>query len=247
MIDIHAHILPEVDDGASDLESAVLMAEMAVESGVQAIIATPHSNLRPYGNYWDSALRAGLETLQQEVTAAGIPLKIYPGMEIFGTPDVPELLRKGKLTTLANSGYLLVEFPFRHYSEEATEVLSTLCADGYRPIVAHPERYQYVQDNPAVVNRWVGMGCLLQANRGSLLGRFGRTAQMLSLALVDRGLTAFVASDAHSPVMRTTWMADVQELLCEEFSEDIARLLLYENPLKVLRNADIRMKEPVWF
>lgn len=247
MIDIHAHILPGADDGARDMESAVIMAEMAAESGAAAIVATPHSNLRDFGNYWDETLQGRFDALQRELTEAGIDLKVYPGMEIFGTPEVPELLRAGKLITLAGSRYPLIEFPFHHYGHEATEILSAVAAQGYRPVVAHPERYRYVQEDPTLVNRWTDMGCLLQVNKGSLLGRFGRTAEMLSLSLVDRGFAAFVASDAHSPVVRTTWLADVREFLSDEFSEDLAQRLLSDHPAKLIGDTEVPMEEPIWF
>ena len=248
MIDIHAHILPGLDDGAQDMENALRMAEMAVQSGVTAIIATPHCNLpgeRP--NFWDDGLRGALARFQTALRHAGIPVTILPGMEIFGTGEVPALLQEGKLTTLAQSRCPLIEFPFRNYGRQATQILAEVAAMGYRPVVAHPERYRFVQEYPLLLNEWVDMGCLLQVNKGSLMGRFGRTAEMLSMALVDRGFAAFVASDAHSPAMRTTWLRDVRALLCDEFSEDCAQMLLEVNPRRLLEGAEIHMEPPEWF
>lgn len=249
MIDIHTHILPGLDDGSQDLESSLLMAEMAAESGVTAIVATPHSNLKGYyaNNYWDKELRGRLESFQEALNEAEIAVTIFPGMEIFGTQDVPELLREGRLIPLANSRYPLIEFPFQDYDQQATRVLEDVTAMGYRPVVAHPERYRYTQEFPPLLNRWVEMGCLLQVNKGSLLGRFGRAAELLSLSLLDRGFAAFVASDAHSPVVRTTWLMEVRDFLCEEYSESAAQLLLEDNPKKLLENADIHIEEPEWF
>ena len=248
MIDIHAHILPGLDDGARDLESALLMAEMAAESGVTALVATPHSNLPGCrANYWDDELRSEIAGFQQALREAEIAVTILPGMEIFGTPDVPELLRMGRLTTLAGSRYPLIEFPFRDYEMQATQVLEEVVAMGYRPVVAHPERYRYVQKYPPLLNRWVEMGCLLQVNKGSLMGRFGRAEEMLSLSLLDRGFAAFVASDAHSPAVRTTWMMDVRDFISEEYSEPLAQLLLEDNPKKLLEDAELELDEPEWF
>ena len=168
-------------------------------------------------------------------------------MEVFGTPDTPELLQKGKLTTLGGSRYLLIEFPFDGYAQQATEILRAILAMGYRPVVAHPERYRYTQENPLLLNHWLNIGCLMQLNKGSLLGRFGRAAQTLALSMLNRGFAIAVASDAHSSSVRTTWMLDMWEFLCEEYSEYTARLLLEDNPRRILRNVDIRMKEPDWF
>lgn len=248
MIDIHAHILPGLDDGAPDMDTALAMAEMAVESGVTAVVATPHCNMPGrFENYWDSFLHGEIETFQQTLQKSGIKLAIVSGMEVFGTLDTPDLLRKGKLATLGGSRYLLIEFPFEGYAQQATEILCAILAMGYRPVVAHPERYRYTQDNPTLLNQWLDIGCLMQLNKGSLLGRFGRTAQMLALSMLNRGFAVAVASDAHSSFVRTTWMLEMWEFLCEEYSEQTAQLLLEDNPRNILRNVDIRMKEPDWF
>lgn len=248
MTDIHAHILPGLDDGAQDMGTAIAMAELAESGGVTAIVATPHSNLdRGFPNYWDEGLRHSLSAFRQALREAGTAVTVYDGMEIFGTPDVPKKLEEGKLITLGGSRYPLIEFPFQGYARQAAQVLKDLVDMGYRPVVAHPERYAYVQEHPEMLNGWLDMGCLLQVNKGSLFGRFGRRAELLSLSLLDRGFAAFVASDAHSSVVRTTWMADIRQFLSEEYSEELARLLTEENPRSLLENEDIRIAEPEWF
>ena len=248
MIDLHAHILPGIDDGAPDLDTALAMAEMAQESGVTAIVATPHCNMPGrFENYWDYSLHRKIKAFQQALQKAGIKLSIISGMEVFGTPENPELLREGKLTTLGGSRYLLIEFPFDGYAQQATEILRAILAMGYRPVVAHPERYRYAQDSPSLLNHWLNIGCLMQLNKGSLLGRFGRAAQTLALSMLNRGFAIAVASDAHSSSVRTTWMKDMWEFLCEEYSELTAQKLLEDNPRRILYNEEIRMKEPEWF
>lgn len=248
MIDLHTHILPGLDDGAQDLDCALAMAQLAADSGVNALVATPHCNLPgSRSNYWDRGLHRSFTEFQQALDRAGIPITVFPGMEVFGTPQVPALLQEGRLITLAHSRYLLIEFPFRDYAGEATRVLSRVAELGYRPVVAHPERYRYVQENPTLLNRWVELGSLLQVNKGSILGRFGRREELLSLALLDRGFAAFVASDAHSPTVRTTWLRDVRDFLREEFSPALAQRLLEDNPDRVLKNGEIEIEAPDWF
>lgn len=230
------------------MEQALAMAEMAAESGVTAIVTTPHSNLPGhYENYWDMKLEGRFRALREAIQASGIPLELYAGMEIFGTAEVPELLRQGRLIPLAGSRYPLIEFPFHGYARQATGILAEVLELGYRPIVAHPERYGFVQAEPELINRWTDMGCLLQVNKGSLLGRFGRSAESMALSLVGRGFAAAVASDAHSPAARTTWMADVETLLREEFGAEAAQVLLKDNPRRVLLDQTIDMREPEWF
>ena len=251
MIDIHAHILPGVDDGSPSLESSLEMAALAVESGVHTVIATPHCNLpdelSDTGGLDAAGVRRHIDALRRELSREGIALRLCPGMEIFGTMQTAQRLRAGTLCTLAGSRYPLIEFPFTDYAEEATEILESVLHLGLRPIVAHPERYRYTQRQPQLLNLWMDMGCLLQVNRGSLLGRFGEREEELSHALVGRGFAAFVASDAHSSVVRTPWMRDVWELLSREYSPETAHALLEGNPARVLQNQEINIPEPDWF
>ena len=248
VVDIHAHILPELDDGSYDWEMTVEMARMAVNSGVAAMVATPHCGLPEQDMEGRTErIRHKVKELREMLTQRQIPLIVCPGMEIFGTEETPRLLRQGQLLTLNDSRYPLIEFPFTDYGLQATRILERVRMEGYIPVVAHPERYLYVQEDPCLLNLWTDMGCLLQLNRGSLLGRFSETAQMLSWALIDRGFACTIASDAHTSVSRTPWMADVDELLRQEYSAEFAQILLKQRPLALLRDQEIRIPEPDWF
>lgn len=242
MIDLHCHILPELDDGSQSLQESLAMARMAVESGVKAMAATPHCSGARSREVYES-----WKLLRQALKENKIPLKLFPGMEIFGTEDTLRLLQEGQLFTINGSRYPLVEFSFHSDGQMESRILRGLCKAGLHPIVAHPERYAYVQYDPELLNRWHRMGCLMQINRGSLLGRFGTHAQSLALELVERNFAALVASDAHSPQMRTPWMQDVKKLLIQEFSMDRARSLLLENPGKILKDEPITPAVPEWF
>lgn len=242
MIDLHSHILPDLDDGARSLGEALDMARMAVDSGITVMVATPHcahDRAREVQESW--------ELLCEALRENEIPLKLLPGMEIFGTSDTVRLLKEGKLLTLNGSRYPLVEFDFHSTGDEETLVLRSLRKAGYRPVVAHPERYSYVQRNPRLINQWFRMGCLLQVNRGSLLGRFGVQAQAMGVELVERGFATVVATDAHSARVRTPWMRDIREILSREVSPQCARALLLDNPKKILKNERLLNVEPEWF
>ena len=242
MFDMHCHILPHLDDGACSLAESVAMARMAVESGVRVMAATPHC-----AGDRTREVYAAWQLLKEALEENEIPLKLFLGMEIFGTPETARMLSEKQLFTLNDSQYPLIEFSFRSDGLEETRILHSVCKAGFRPVVAHPERYSYVQQDPRLLDRWVRMGCLIQVNRGSLLGRFGSRAQRLAFALVERGFATVVASDAHSPRVRTPWLADVEQLLSEEIAPRCADLLLRENPRKILKNEVIRSAEPEWF
>lgn len=242
MIDLHSHILPELDDGSQSLEESLAMARMAVQSGVTVMVATPHCmDDRAQQVY------AAWRLLREALRDTEVPLKLSLGMEIFGTTDTVRLLRAGRLFPLNGSQYPLIEFSFRSTGEEETEILHQVLRAGYRPLVAHPERYGYVRENPELINLWTRMGCLLQVNRGSLLGRFGPGAQQMAAELVERRFVTAVATDAHSPRMRTPWMKDIQALLSQEYSPQLARELLLQNPQRILKNEPLPPVEPEWF
>ena len=248
MIDVHVHLLPEVDDGAKDMDEALEMAALAVESGVSVICVTPHSSA--YGrhrNHDDEAYRDAVSGLQKAIDQQGLKLKLVPGMEIFGTHDVIDCLKKGQLIGLNHSRYPLVEFPFDEYAAEATEILEEIVALGMVPVVAHPERYVYVQSDPRLMNLWTDLGCLFQINKGSLLGRFGSRVQRLAWELVYRGFACVVASDAHSSDHRSTWMKEIRAVLSEELSKSEMDQLLRVRPGMLIENKEIVMSEPEWF
>lgn len=242
MIDLHSHILPGMDDGARDLEESLRMADLAVRSGVTAMVATPHCA----GDRTEE-VRESLVYLRSGLKSAGIPLRVYAGMEIFGSDRTALMLRQGKLLTLAGSRYPLVEFDFESDGERETEVLQSVLQAGYVPLVAHPERYRYVRENPELINLWKRMGCLFQVNRGSLLGRFGPGARAMAMELTGRGFATVVASDAHSASRRTPWMGDIWTDLSRWFAPGAAVWLLRDNPGRILRNEEIPPVEPEWF
>lgn len=242
MIDLHSHILPGMDDGARDLEESLRMADLAVRSGVTAMVATPHCA----GDRTEE-VRESLAYLRAGLRSNRIPLKVYAGMEIFGAPNTAQMLQSGQLLTLAGSRYPLIEFDFESDGEPETQVLQRVIQAGYVPLVAHPERYRYVRENPELINLWKRMGCLFQVNRGSLLGRFGPGARAMALELTGRGFATVVASDAHSASMRTPWMGDIWEQLSRRFSPSAAVWLLRDNPRRILKNEQIPPAEPEWF
>lgn len=240
MIDIHAHILPGIDDGARDIYDTLDMAAMAAESGVTAMIATPHCNLPGgYGAYFNEeymeAYRYAAEAIEQE----RIPLKLYPGMEVFASPGLSELLAEGRVMTLNESRYLLVEFDFEEDEEYAAAILRQIQRMKAVPVVAHAERYAFVQEHPEIVKEWQKQGILVQVNKGSYQGRFGRRAAGTAWLLTDHYLVTAVASDAHSPQMRTPYMADVRRELLREYPREYVQALFEDNPRAILEDRPV--------
>ena len=184
MIDLHSHILPGLDDGASNIMESVAMAKIAVDCGIRGMAVTPHCS-----NDRRNDIRTGLMLLRDVLQEANIPLILYPGMEIKGSTNTADMLSNGQLITINGSRYPLIEFDFKSTGEMETNILNDVILAGFTPIVAHPERYTYVQKEPELLNLWKQMGCGFQINRGSFLGHFGEAAGSgcFRVSLVDFG------------------------------------------------------------
>lgn len=234
MVDIHAHILPGIDDGAQDIYDTLDMAQLAADSGVKEIVATPHCNIPGmYENYFDEEYRRVFRMAERAIQEEGIPIRLLPGMEVFATYNLPELLIEGKVMPLNQSRYVLMEFAFDEDGQYATELLERVSEVKAKPIIAHAERYEFVQDNPQIIYEWRKQGYLVQVNKSSFQGSFGRYAERTAYALLEHGLISVIASDAHSPERRTTYMANVYEQLRLEYPENKLKVLFEDNPRRI--------------
>lgn len=246
MIDIHAHILPGMDDGAEDTHQMLEMAKMAVDSGVTAIVATPHCNFPGvYDNYYDKYYIETFRWAEKSLKEAGIPLRLYTGMEVFVTPDVPDLIADGKLLTINGGRHMLVEFAFDEDPDYVNDMLEQIADLGVYPVIAHPERYEFVQDDSRIARLWKQQGYVLQANKGSFMGRFGRRARHTAYQLLDNNLLSVIASDCHSHYQRTPFMLDAYEELSKNYSKKQLKILFEDNPMRICSNQRV-VEEKVW-
>lgn len=246
MIDIHSHILPGVDDGSPNLEESIRMARIAARSGTSCIVATPHFNIP--GEWEDpERIRAAYQELTMELSRQQIPLQLRLGMEIFGTEDAPQRLMDQELWGYEGTQYILIEFDFDENPDTVFYILDEIHDLGYVPIVAHPERYRFVQRDPEMVYEWRMRGYGAQINKGSLMGRFGRGPEETSHALVARSLVTMVASDAHSSRMRTPDMREVWDMLSAEYAPHVAQRLMQDNPAHILRGEPFEPGHPKSF
>ena len=237
MIDIHCHMLPGVDDGSDSMDTSLLMASMAAESGVETVIVTPHCNIPgEAANYPSRELLGRFMALREAIDAAKIPLHILAGAEVFCTADIAELIRAKKLLTLASSRYLLVEFAFNEDSIEMNSRLEQIFAEGLTPVIAHPERYNAVQRDRTLPERWFASGYVLQINKDSIFGGLGQRAKRTAEFILGQGLAHIAASDAHSTYSRNPEMSRLREHISLNYSEYYAQVLLEENPRRIIEN-----------
>lgn len=243
MIDLHCHILPGIDDGAKSLEETLEMARIAVSEGIHHIIATPH-----YIQYSDYLDKQGIENLVDEINLVfkneEIPLTLSAGHEVYMTPDLPRLVENKEVCTLNNSQYILVEFPMNDIPMYAEDIFYELKLMGLTPILAHPERYPMIIENPNLLLKYLNLGVLCQANVGSIRGFFGERVQKTIIQLIEHDMIHFIATDAHTPRNRAPKM---QKALKEitSISSEKAHELFVVNPLKVFNNELIEPRNPI--
>lgn len=248
MLDLHNHIIPGVDDGARDYEDSMEMAELAVECGVTTIVATPHANqMGRFENFYTPELARKFDRLQEMLRSNQIPLKVLEGQEIMASENMVRKIKDGRLISLNNTQYYLIEFPFESDPSWIYDRLADILHLGKIPLIAHVERYSCVQYDPGYVYEWIQMGCVTQLNKGSVFGRFGRAAKYASVPLLNFELIHCIASDAHSPIRRTSWLGDIWDFLVENYDEEYAYRMLEGNPKKIIGGKTVSSfaREPV--
>jgi len=239
MVDIHCHILPDVDDGAESLSDALEMAYMAASCGVSDLVATSHIRGSEEALEEIPILHRQYLSLKEAIGREHIPLQLHFGAEILCTGETAALARQGRLPTIGDTNYVLCEFFFDAPFSHMDEILEAISQAGYRPIVAHPERYDAIWEDRRRIVKWFQSGFVIQVNKGSLTGAFGRRVQDTALWMLETGLLHLIASDAHSPIRRTTDLSRLESWLLSRHSPDYVRLLLEENPGRVIRGRDM--------
>ena len=233
MIDLHCHLLPGIDDGASDVETAINMAKALVADGVTVVACTPH--ILP-GLYHNSGpqIRQATARLQQMITERGIPLRLVTGADNHVVPEFLAELRSGKLLSLADTRYVLVEPPHHVAPPRLEELFFSLISAQYVPILTHPERLTWISSNYAAITRLDEAGVWLQITAGSLAGDFGRNARYWAERLLDEGRVHLLATDAHDLKQRPPNLSRGRELAARRVGEVEAQNLVVTRPRGVL-------------
>jgi len=239
--DIHSHILPKIDDGSQSWDETMDMARQAWESGTTDLAVTHHIiNNADYAR--EGEIIEKFDELKTRLRAAQIPLNLHLGAEIYYQFDM-ELSHR--ISTYNNNGkYFLVEFPMREIPRAVDEKFFDFVMDGKIPILAHPERYLELLQNPDRAYEFVQRGVLLQLNAGSLVGQYGGQIREFAINLLEARLIHFVGSDGHNTTRRPIAMDEAYEMVQERWGEKVTTQLFRENPARMLRGEDIKVPEP---
>ncbi len=243
MIDVHSHILPCVDDGAKDIEETFKILNEACDAGFSDIFATSHYIEGEY-EFNKTDREFIIEALTNKINEEGLDIKLHIGAEGYISNDFPKLIQAGCVPTLGNSRYVLFELPLRAKVMYTEEVINKLLQLKLIPVIAHPERYELVQDDPNIAIDWVESGALLQCNYASIIGRYGTNAKETLLKLLDADAVHFLGTDNHRAGSIYTRMEDIKK----EFRKKIGKDRFYElselNPRCILNNDEIDVDMP---
>lgn len=234
LADLHTHILPDVDDGAPDLEASVRTLEALEADGVAAVCATPH--LRASATDGDRRARADAAWAELGEAVAGrlAGLALHRGYEIL--LDSLEWNFSDPGLRIAGTRYALVEWVAFTVPPNSAEILERLAKEGLRPIVAHAERYFGYLGRYDVVGEWRRRGALIQVNSGSLWGAHGEGAEKQARALLERGWVDLLASDTHARPGRSPSVRAAYDALAGAGASETAELLLSVNPRRILED-----------
>jgi len=236
MIDLHCHLLPGIDDGPGSLAEAVAICRAAAADGCEALVATPHQGHSRWLNEDPLALRRLLARVRGEV---GPHPRLHLGGEIrIGSELMKYLLdpRRGGYLPLADSRYLLLEFPRGGPIVRPEELVHELTLHDWRPIIAHPEFYPEFTDDLDLMARLVKAGAAFQVTAMSLTGEFGRRIRGNTVRLLDSGLVDFLASDAHGLDRRPPGLRGARQVIAARWGEEVGERLTVTNPRAVLEN-----------
>lgn len=246
MIDIHSHILPNIDDGSRSIEETFNLIKEAEKAGFEAIISTSHYK----ENYYETDVperEVWVKAILENLRTKNINTEIYLGNEIYFSENIINLLENRKASTINDTSYVLLELPKDEEPENLYDIIYEMIQNKLVPILAHPERYLYIQKEPELVYDLIEKGVLMQANYGSVIGQYGEKSKFIVTKLLENNMIHFLGSDAHRansiyPKIPQI-LKEIEDIIGERKLEELTTI----NPKLVLENKIIDIEEPIEF
>lgn len=234
MIDIHSHIINEIDDGSKNIEMTINMLKKAEQSGTTDIIATPHFMRGRFEVEYNEVVKK-VEGLREIAKENNIDINIYAGQEVYYSKNILEYYNDKIIGTINNTKYMLIELPMLEFNiDEVINIIYELQIRGITPIIAHPERYKLFIKKPSMINSLIKEGMLFQLNAGSITGNFGKDVKKTATKYLENNIYSFIGSDAHRDIGRDT---DIKEAL--GILEINQRRSFINNGKLMLKNEDV--------
>ena len=233
LFDIHCHLIPGVDDGAQDLEETRRLLRMEYEQGVRNIIATPH--------YRDQMFDTPIRTIRSQFALVEKCVQEF-NQELAKEDRMRRMLDEGRVSTMADSGYVLVEFSGNAEYSYIEDRLRSLIIVGYRPIIAHVERCDNIWGDLGMLRDLVQMGAYMQVNADSILGKSGFYTKRFCRKLMKEDLLHFVGSDCHDSRYRICRTGEAYRKVASKMGQEYADKIFIENPSAIVKNGENRRK-----
>ena len=241
-VDIHSHLVPGVDDGAQKIEDTLTSVGSMNRSGIDKILTTPH--LKGSLTQNPVAIRDRLTNVDEAFEqAAKVVRQAFPTVEFKRGHevmlDVPDVDFSDPRVRLAGTSFVLIEWPLLRVPPSTSQVLEGIIRDGYRPIVAHPERYSTDRGTDyylELLSEWKAVGAYLQVNHGSLVGRYGQKARSISMHIIQRGWADYLASDFHGQSGVKIYLREARDRLEPLCGSESLEHLFCTNPDRVFRD-----------
>lgn len=243
MIDFHAHVLPNIDDGARDIQETFQLIEEAKKAGFSGIVLTSHY-LEGYYETDTMERRIWKEVLEQNTEIKNYEVDLFLGSEVYFSQKIVSFLKEGRASTIHNSHYVLFELPMNYEPFDLYNVIYHMQSNQIIPILAHPERYPYIQKNPNIVYELIEKGVLIQSNYGSFVGQYGKTAQKIVNQLLAHNMIHFLGSDVHRASTIYLKIPEILKKLEEKIGREKLEQIIEIYPNLVIKDQKITIEQP---
>ena len=243
MVDFHTHILPNIDDGSKSVEETFALIKEAEKAGFDAIISTSHY-IEQYYNVPNRDRKIWLDALSSKFDEQNINMKLYLGSEIYITEKIVELIKEEKAATINNTKYVLFELPMNAKPFYLNDVIFEIMKNDMKPILAHPERYSFIQKNPNEIYDLIQKGVLMQSNYASFIGYYGNGVKFTARKLLKNNMIHFLGSDVHTSKTIYPKIPKILEELKKLIGEEKVYELTEKNPKLALNNEKIKIRDP---
>lgn len=243
MIDFHSHIVYDVDDGSDSIETSLKILKLAEATGFHSIILTPHY-MEDYYECPADEINEKIEHLKELCKENDIDIQLYQANEIYIANDIVDLLETNKASTINKSKYVLFELPMNEEPPNLLEVIYSLKENDKIPIIAHPERYTYIQKDPNKLIELIDMGVLFQSNYGSIVGQYGKECKKVVKELLKNNFIHFLGTDIHKSTSIYFEMEEIKKELEKILTQEQIENLEEKNAERVLKNEEVEIKEP---
>lgn len=244
MIDIHTHLLNNVDDGSQNATQSLTCLKLAAEAGFTDIILTPHYIDGSYENNYE-LIEPKIEELRTKMEDNNIVINVYHGNEVYISENIGELIKNRKTATLAGSRYFLFELPMNSRLLTLNNLIMQIKEAGVIPVLAHPERYSFVQEDPDILKDLISRGVLMQSNYGSIIGQYGKSAQKTIITMLKCNMIHFLGTDTHRTGHIYVHFYSVRKEFLKYISREKFEKLTTKNAEHILNDTLFDIEKPI--